>query len=132
LILVEAKAYIEEGVDFKSKAGSKSMAKIRGALAEAKKAFGATENASWEQPFYQYANRLAHLYFLCEKNGLDIYLLFLYFANAPDVPNPCSVEQWQGASRLAEKCLGLGNHKYRGRVKTHIVDVPELQARMGT
>lgn len=125
LILVEAKAYIEEGVDFKSQAGPKSMAKIKLSLEEAKKVFKASKEASWEQHFYQYANRLAHLYFLHELNDLDAYLIFLYFANATDVPKPCTVEQWQGAIRLTEKCLGLGNHKFRNRITSLIIDVPK-------
>ncbi len=128
LLLVEAKAYIEEGVDYRSKAGEVSFARIQGALAEAKTAFKATEDSPWEAPFYQYANRLAHLYFLRELNRLDAYLLFLYFADAPDVPKPCSIPQWDGAVRLTEKCLGLGKHPYRDRVKTLICSVPALVA----
>ncbi len=125
-ILVEAKAYIEEGVDYGSKASLDSLAKINVALQEAKVAFGASDDAPWDTPFYQYANRLAHLYFLAEKNGLDAYLLFLYFANAPDVPDPCSIAQWEGAKRIVEKCLGLGQHRYRDRLKTLIIDVNEM------
>ena len=64
VILVEAKAYIEEGVDYGSDAGEKSLAIIRKALEETKTDFGANDNAPWKSPFYQYANRLAHLYFL--------------------------------------------------------------------
>lgn len=30
---------------------------------------------------YQYANRLAHLYFLRHLNGVEAYLLLLYFAD---------------------------------------------------
>ena len=129
IILVEAKAYIEEGVDYVSRAGPKSSIKIREALAEAKKAFAAAADAPWESPFYQYANRLAHLYFAHQLNGLDAYLLFLYFADAPDVPrppNPCTVEQWQGAIRLTEKCLGLDSKHFRDRFGTVIWRVPDM------
>ena len=126
IILVEAKAYIEEGVDYRSKACANSLSMINAALAEAKRAFRAAEDAPWEAPFYQYANRLAHLYFLAEKNKLDAYLVFLYFANAPDVASPCSMEQWQGAKRLTEKCLGLGSHRFRNRIATMVIDVAEL------
>lgn len=127
LILVEAKAYIEEGVDFRSKAKHPaSLEKIEKALAVTKDAFGAAPDASWQQPFYQYANRLAHLYFLRQLNGLDAYLLFLCFADAPDVPRPCSAAQWEGAVRLTEKCLGLGAHRFRDQVQTLIWRVPEM------
>jgi hypothetical protein len=56
VLLVEAKAYIEEGVDYKSKAGEKSYTKIKEALAEAKADFKASKDASWETPLYQYSN----------------------------------------------------------------------------
>lgn len=128
IVLVEAKAYIEEGVDFRSKAGPASMKKIRRALRAAKKAFKANDDAPWEAPFYQYANRLAHLYYLVEKNDIDAYLVFLYFANAPDVPAPCTVEQWEGAKRLTERCLGLGRNRFQKRIATIIVDVDEMVA----
>ncbi len=126
VIIVEAKAYIEEGVDYKSKAGDKSLAKIQKSLNEAKESFRASKDASWETPFYQYANRLAHLYFLNQLNDIDAYLLFLYFADAPDVPNPSSVQEWQGAVRLTEKCLGIGKHQYRDRLGTIICSVPQM------
>jgi hypothetical protein len=130
LILVEAKAYIEEGVDYKSGAGPRSLKKISTALSRAKSAFAATDDASWESPFYQYANRLAHLYFARQLNGLDAYLLFVYFADAPDVPKPCTTQEWQGAVRLIEKCLGLATSDLRNHVGTLIWSVDEM--RMGS
>jgi hypothetical protein len=71
LIFVEAKAHIGEVISYGSGAGAESLTKISAALASAKKAFDATDDAPWGTPFYQYANRLAHLYFLRELNGLD-------------------------------------------------------------
>lgn len=132
VILVEAKAYIEEGVDYRSHAGEKSYAKIKAALEAAKNDFRANKDAPWESPFYQYANRLAHLYFLHRLNGLDAYLLFLYFADAPDVPKPCTVSEWQGSVRLVEKCLGLGRHPYRKRLGTIIWSVPLMPSNQTT
>jgi len=126
-LMVEAKAYIEEGVDFGSKAGDASRQKIAEALGHSKQAYGARTEANWESPFYQYANRLAHLHFLVERNGIDAYLVFMYFANAPDVPSPCTAEHWEGAKRLTEKCLGLGSHAYSDRVATIVIDVPDMR-----
>lgn len=121
VMLVEAKAHIEEAVDFRSQAvDPKSKAKINAALASAKAAFRASELADWHQPFYQYANRLAHLYYLRTLNKCDAYLLFIYFADAPDVPKPCAAAQWEGAVRLTEKCLGLGAHPFRRFIGTVI------------
>lgn len=126
-LMVEAKAYIEEAVDFGSKAGDTSRNKIAEALRESQLAYGANPDANWEAPFYQYANRLAHLHFLVAKNEIDAFLVFLYFANAPDVPSPCTAKEWEGACRLTEKCLGLGSsHTYSDRIATIMIDVPEM------
>lgn len=126
-LLVEAKAYIEEGVDFGSRAGDNSRKMIADALEQSKLAYGANADSNWESPFYQYANRLAHLHFLVSNNRIDAHLVFMYFANAPDVRLPCTSEQWEGARRLTEKCLGLGNHAYSNRIATVVVDVPEMR-----
>lgn len=125
-ILVEAKAHIEEAVDYGSKASSPDSIKlIQKRLDEAKAAFHATPNACWYTPLYQMANRLAHLHFLAEINKKDAYLVFLHFANAPDVEKPATREEWQGAIRLAHKCLGLKDSKLSRRMAAVIVDVKE-------
>ena len=123
LILVEAKAHIEEAVDFRSKASQTSLRRIHERLDEAKSAFRANKDACWHSPLYQMANRLAHLYYLAEINKKDAYLVFTDFANAPDVPQPVTCEEWQGAARLAYKCLGLKDSKLARRVATIIVDL---------
>jgi len=51
-------SYIEEGVDYKSRASSDSLKRIRKSFARAKAALAATREASWESSFYQYANRV--------------------------------------------------------------------------
>ena len=131
VILVEAKAYIEEGVDYGSKARNpSSIAKISKSLHESKKAFSATDDASWDAPFYQYTNRLAHLYFLRKLNNIDAYLVFLYFANAPDVSNPCTEGEWLGAERLIKKAIGLSNHPFRDYMTTLIWNVPEMPSNL--
>ncbi len=128
VILVEAKAYIEEMVDYESNAGPKSRARILDSLSKAKYASGAAEKARWDAPFYQMGNRLAHLHFLLNLNQIAAYLAFLAFADAPDVPQPCTVEQWEGAHRLSRKCLGLGAHPFQGRVANIIWSVRDLLA----
>jgi len=123
LILVEAKAHIDEAVDYRSKASLDSLRRIEDRLDEAKSAFLATKEACWHTPLYQMANRLAHLYFLAGINDKDAYLVFIDFANAPDVPEPASPEEWKGAVRLAYKCLGLKDSRLARRVATIIVDL---------
>ena len=127
VLLVEAKAYVEEGVDYRCRAEGASLRLIRKSLAAAKAGFRASADASWETPFYQYANRLAHLYYLNALNQQRAHLLFLYFADAPDVPEPCSVAQWEGADRLVRKCLGLPKeHPFSKNVGTLIWSVPAM------
>ena len=127
-ILVEAKAYIEEAVDYRSRACPESLEQIKGSLAKAKTAFNASKDAPWESPLYQCTNRLAHLYYLHGMNDIDAYLLFVYFAGAADVPSPASAEEWKGGIRLMKKCLGLGRNPYQARVADLIVSVPEMLA----
>jgi hypothetical protein len=123
--LVEAKAHVGEMISH-TRDSPESLSKIRAAIERTKAAFGAADKFDWESPFYQYANRLAHLYFLRELNGLDAYLLFVYFADAPDVPSAerCTFHQWEGAIRLVEKALGLGSHPFRAYIKSLILPVP--------
>jgi hypothetical protein len=122
-ILIEAKAHIDEAVDFRSKASADALRRIEQRLDEAKAAFRASKDACWYAPLYQMANRLSHLYYLAGINEKDAYLVFIDFANAPDVPEPASREEWQGATRLAHKCLGLKDSALARRVATVIVDL---------
>jgi len=123
LILIEAKAHIDEAVVFRSKASPNSLSRIEKRLDEAKAAFHASKDSCWHMPFYQMANRLAHLYYLAGINKKDAYLVFINFANAPDVPEPASFEEWRGAVRLAHRCLGLKDSRLARRVTTIIVDL---------
>ena len=128
-LLVEAKAYIEEGVDYGSKAKSdQALSQIRQSLAMTKEGFKAAKKAPlWETPFYQYTNRLAHLYFLRRLNRIDAYLLFLYFADAPDVPLACTKQQWEGAERPVKRALGLPTrHPFSDYVRTLILSVADI------
>lgn len=99
-ILVEAKAYLAEAVGQRTKATNPASTKlIQSSLQKAKTFFGAGAEADWNQPYYQYTNRLAHWYFLRQLCGLDAYLLFLNFADAPDVTQPSSREDWLRTSQ---------------------------------
>ena len=85
LLLVEAKANIPEFDSTPTRATENSLKKIKEALAETKKFLGVTSETDWSQCFYQYANRLAHLYLLRELNKINACLVFVYFLNDPTV-----------------------------------------------
>jgi hypothetical protein len=82
IILVEAKANIPEMVSSGTDAKNpKSISKIGNSLDEVKKYLSVSDSIDWTGTFYQYVNRIAHLYYLREKNQLKARLLFIYFIN---------------------------------------------------
>ena len=78
-IMVKAKANIPELSSRPTRAGERSLGKISQSLNEVRKFLKVKSEADWTQCFYEYANRLAHLYLLRELNGIDAKLAFVYF-----------------------------------------------------
>ena len=113
LLLLEAKANIPELDSTPTGATRDSLKKIEKALAKTRKFLEVKSRTDWSQCFYQYANRLAHLYLLRELNCLDAYLVFVYFVDdrtrLPD-EDPVSREGWEAAISLATKHLGISPH----------------------
>lgn len=106
-VLLEAKAHIPEAASPASKASPTSMQLIEQSLEEARKFYSPRSTSVWSGTFYQYANRLAHQYFLTELNKLSSTLVFLDFINAVEMGGPTSELEWQGATRLIHAVLGL-------------------------
>lgn len=107
VILVEAKANIPE---LNSSCQAKAVASINlinQSLEETKEYLGVNSQHDWLKPYYQAANRLAHLYFLRQKCGVDAYLLNIYFVNAVDVNGPSSNTIWQPAIDQQKIQLGI-------------------------
>jgi hypothetical protein len=125
-ILVEAKAYESEAKTACTATAPASLTKIADSLAKTKMYFGVSQQIDWQHPYYQYAKRLAHLYFLRHICKLDAFLLFLNFADAPDVSKPCSLEQWKLAAKSLEKTLGLPLGAKREGVATVVWNVPDM------
>jgi hypothetical protein len=92
-ILVEAKSHISEIYGNGCQAAGESLYKIDRALAEAKEWLSVEGDADWLGPLYQYANRIAHLYFLLKKVGRPAWLVNLYFLDDPI--GPTTQEEWQ-------------------------------------
>jgi hypothetical protein len=106
-LFIEAKAHIPEAATPSTKASPASRELIDRSLAEARQFYAPRATTIWSNLFYQYANRLAHHYFLKEINQVSSALVFLYFVNADDMLGPMSEEEWQGAVRLIHAVLGL-------------------------
>ena len=131
LLLLEAKANIPELDSTPTGAAGDSRKKIKKALAKTRKFLKVSSETDWSQCFYQYANRLAHLYLLRELNCLDAYLVFVYFVDdrtrLPD-QDPVSREAWEGAVSLATKHLGISPHSQwvSENVKDVFIDVSDM------
>ena len=94
LILVEAKAHISELVSPPTGATEPSLTKIRESLNATKEFLGSSSEADWSTCFYQYTNRLAHLYLLRELNALAAFLIFVYFDNDKNMGGPSTHAEW--------------------------------------
>jgi len=79
------------------------------------------------RPFYQYANRIAHLYLLRVLNGIPAYLVFVYFLNDEIMGGPKTEEEWIGALKLLHAYLGIGRNKLGKFVIDVFIDVRDLK-----
>lgn len=125
VLLFEAKAHTAELVS-KCAASPPSRARIAAALARTKLYYGVEDTADWMAPYYQYANRIAHLYFL-RSHGVKVSLVFLYFCGDREMNGPASPEQWATALRTVHRTLGLPDRGIPG-AESVFIDVSELFA----
>ena len=107
VLLIEAKAYVAELATDPCGAGGESRRKIEDAMSETKAFLRVGSKTDWTRCFYQYANRLAHLYLLRELNGFDAYLLNIYFVGDKTRKMPASRADWVAAATLAKAHLRL-------------------------
>ncbi|MBM3251265.1 MAG: hypothetical protein FJZ11_00585 [Candidatus Omnitrophica bacterium] len=126
VFLVEAKANIPEMVSPPTGASEKSLAKIRKALLDTKNYLKIRNDIDWAKQFYQYTNRLAHLYFLRILNKIPAYLVFLYFLDDTSVDGPKTIAEWEAAITVMKKYLGISRHRLERFVADVFIDVKEL------
>ena len=130
-LVIEAKANIPEFDTTPTGATGASIRKIKKAFDETRAFLNVHSNTDWSACFYQYANRLAHLYYLRELNKVDAALVFVYFVGDTTVcgVNPVSCEGWQAAIDLANHHLGIRAHSpwIRDNVADVFIDVGVLR-----
>jgi hypothetical protein len=126
VFLVEAKANIDEIVSPETKATEKSLVLIKKSLDSLKKYLRVNNKVDWSGTFYQYTNRLAHLYFLRALNKLPANLIFVYFIGDDSVSGPKSVEEWNAALMVMKKYLGLSTHKLAKYIAEVFIDVKQI------
>jgi len=125
LFLVEAKSHISELYSCVGAKG-KSLDLIRRSLEEVKQYLAQKSPVDWSNGFYQYANRLAHLYLFRTLNGKSAYLVFLYFVNDSEMGGPSSITEWKAAIKLLHTFLGIRQHKLQRYVLDIFIDVSKL------
>lgn len=124
LFLVEAKSHIPELISTLRAKEPRSEAMILKSLKDTKDDLGSKTDFDWSKTFYQYTNRLAHLYLLRE-NELPANLVFVYFLNDSEM-NGTTVDEWKGAIELLHTCLGIRRHKLQKFVTEVFVDIHAL------
>jgi hypothetical protein len=129
IYLIEAKAHIPEINSPGTAAGPKALARIQESLNRTKTYLGVRTERDWSSSFYQYTNRLAHLYFLRVLNDLPAYLVFVYFVNDTEMDGPKTKAEWQSAIKLLHSYLGIGKHKLAKYIADVFVDVRELRGK---
>lgn len=129
IILVEAKANIPEMVSPGTGAKSViSINKIKNSLDDVKKYLNISNSIDWTGTFYQYANRIAHLYYLRVLNDTEANLIFIYFINDITVDGPKTKDEWLGAIQTMECYLGLDKqYKLKKYIYDVFIDVSDLR-----
>jgi len=116
--LVEAKAHVSEIMSSSQAKSPSSKSLIKKSLKETAKVLKLNLSFNLTKGFYQYSNRLAHLYLLRTLNNIPAYLVFVYFLN-DYTQIPTTEEEWKGALQLMHSLLGSKSH----RLSKYIVDV---------
>ena len=127
LLIVEAKANVPEAVSPGTGAKGKRLKDIERSLAQTKQFLGVPTEIPWSGKLYQYANRLAHLYFLRTLNKKRAYLAFVYFTGADDVDGPQTIAEWVAAMTVVKGVLGVSKrHRLSRYVGDVYISVPEM------
>jgi len=128
IFLVESKAHIKELLSTGSQASRKSMILIERSLKEVQSFLRINPTADWSKVFYQYANRISHLYLLRELNNLPAFLVFQYFLGDREMAGPSTVKEWKSALELVNGVLGLrDSHKLSEYILEVFIDVQKIE-----
>lgn len=127
VILVEAKSHFKElsNQSYACGARGKGLQRIKASLAIVKRILAVKKNCDWLGRYYQYANRLAHLFWLNEK-GVPVWMVFLYFIGDQEQDGPGTDFEWR--YKLNEMKLEMGlpkRHALSDRIIELFVPVPQ-------
>lgn len=127
VILVEAKANVKEIKSKKSMAKRKSKAIIDKSLNDTKTFLDLSNDIDWSGKFYQYTNRLAHLYFLREKLKVPAFLVNIYFIGDSTVSGPETKQEWHEAISGLHSHLGISHNRLSEFMTDVFIDFNKLR-----
>lgn len=108
IILLEAKSHADELRGPGSQASEPSRQRITQSLEAVKEHLGVPKGVDWiTSAYYQYANRLAHLYFLQELAQVPTWLVFLYIVNDVEQNGPRAMVEWESTLSEVKSALKL-------------------------
>jgi len=109
VILLEAKSHIPElaNPSYACKATGKSLEQIKRSLTTVKHSLKVKRKAEWLGEYYQYANRIAHLYFLDIVGQVPTWMVFLYFVGDVKQRGPSTVVEWTASLDKMREALSL-------------------------
>jgi len=126
-LLVEAKAHVAEAISTPTRASAESLKTIRSSLNAVKTYLKVNPEIPWHLLFYQYTNRVAHLYYLRVLNKIPAHLLFVNYINDLDMNGPRNKETWDACYQIMEAALGFKPKHPLSRYIHHVdIDVKKL------
>ena len=105
-VLVEAKAHVAEFLTPGTQAGDASRRRIDAAFNRVMSDLSIRPRSDWANVYYQYANRIAHLWWL-RQQGIAASLVFVSFLNDAEMGGPATAETWEAMFAAANYALGL-------------------------
>lgn len=118
-VLVEAKAHLREFFSPATQAGDPSRLHIEAAFRTVQADLGIVPRTQWSDLYFQYANRLAFLWWL-RNHGVAAELIFVSFLNDTDIGGPTSSETWAAVFACADYTLGLPSRHKLSRYVHHV------------
>ena len=119
VLLVEAKAHVEELCSPATSASPTSRKQIERALAATIKTCRAQPRVAWTELFYQLGNRIAHLKFLRDA-GVKAWLVLVNFTGDHEMNGPNARAEWEAAYTVVYHAMGLDKRNPLGKYVIHL------------
>jgi hypothetical protein len=128
VFLLEAKSHLKE-IKSSCKATAETSHNLIVQSLDQTKAYltnNPESTVDWLSRYYQYTNRLAHLYFLREMNRVHAFLLFVYFENDAEMSGPVSREEWKRELDRQKNELGIAGHRLMPYIAEIFINTNQL------